>query len=463
MKLGSASRRLHVGFAAVAVIVLVLGGRLLQLQGLDSKTYASASEKMRLRTVSLDAQRGKIIDADGNVLAYSVDAKAITADPTQVKDPFATAQQLAPILGVSASGLQQSLSKTCATKANPAAKCRFAYLARGVDPALADRIIKLGLAGVYQQSEPQRQHPGRTIGANIVGFTDRTGRGMAGIEKQYDGVLQGTPGTMTYEQGANGEIIPSGLHKETDAKPGGSVQLTIDEDLQYVTQRALESAVKGAAARSGQVTVLDAKTGQVMAMASTGTYDAQNPGAAKPSTLGNPNVSSVFEPGSVNKVVAFTAALDRGLITPYTKFNVPGELPYADVIIHDDWVHSPVDWTATGILAKSSNVGTLMIAKKVGRHVLDELRQEVRRGRTHRCRPAGREPGDPAGPVDLVGQHLRQPADRAGRRPHQPADGEHLPGHRQQRGPDPAADRLQGDEPRTVRRPRRPRRPRSGS
>lgn len=366
MTLGSASRRLHVGFAVVAVIVLVLGGRLVQLQGLDSKSRASASERMRLRTVAIDAERGKILDADGNVLAYSVDAKAITADPSQVSDPFRTAQRLAPVLGVSAGEMQKALArKVCPTKAAAHAECRFAYLARGIEPAIAARVSRLGLEGVYQQSEPQRLYPGRAVGSTVIGFTDRAGEGVAGIEKNYDGVLKGTPGTRTYEQGSGGEIIPSGVHRETDAKPGGSVQLTVSQDLQYFTQEALATAVAGAAARSGQVSVLDVRTGHVLAMASTGMYDSQDPG--KSTTPGtNPNVSSIFEPGSVNKVVAFTAALDAGIITPTTPFTVPGEIPFADRVIHDDWVHSPVDWTATGIIAKSSNVGTLMIAKKVG-------------------------------------------------------------------------------------------------
>ncbi len=366
MRLGSAARRLHVGFAVVAVLVLVLGARLVQLQGLDSASRSAASEQMRLRTVTIDAERGKIIDADGNVLAYSVDAKAITADPSQVTDPFGTAQKLAPVVGVSAASIQQALAKkSCPTKAHPDARCRFAYLARGVDPDIAARVQHLGLEGIYQQSEPQRLYPGRTVASTVVGFTDRDAKGVAGIEQRYNPLLSGKPGTRTYEVGAQGEIIPSGVHKETKADPGGSVQLTISQDLQYYAQQALNGAVNGAAARGGSLSVLNAKTGQVLAMASTGMYDSQNPGGSKSPGV-NPNVSSIFEPGSANKVVAFSAALDNGIVTPKTAFDVPGQLQFADRTIHDDWVHGDANWTATGILAKSSNVGTLMIAKKVG-------------------------------------------------------------------------------------------------
>lgn len=355
LTLGSSTRRLNIGFAAIAVVVLVLGGRLVQLQGLDAQTYALASEQSRLRTSDLEAERGQILDRDGGVLAYSVDSHAVYADPSMVKEPFTTAQKVAPILGLSTQEVQEALVKPT----------RFVYLARGVDPKLADEVMKLELPGIATLPEPERMHPARTVGANVVGFTDRDGHGQGGIEKQYDDLLSGKPGQLTVEVGTNGEIIPSGVHKETEAQPGADVQLTISQDLQYIAQAYLDAAVDSTKAQGGQVSVLDAKTGEVLALASSDTYDASDPGAT-PDDLFNPNVSNYFEPGSANKVIAFAAALEKGLITPTTKFNVPGSIPYSDVVIHDAWSHDPIDLTATGILSESSNVGTVQIAEKLG-------------------------------------------------------------------------------------------------
>jgi cell division protein FtsI (penicillin-binding protein 3) len=355
LRLGNSRRRITVGFVTLAVLVLILGGRLLQLQGLDGNNYATTVKKQRAFAQVLPSQRGKILDADGNVLAYSVEARAIYANPKQIKDPVQTALALAPLLKMSAGDLEQLLVKPTG----------FVYLAHYVDPKLGDQIVNLGLPGINQLPESKRLHPGGSVGANIVGFTNSDGTGQAGIEQADDKSLSGSPGMLSAMWGRSGEIIPASVHKDDPAVPGKSTTLTISSDIQYYAQTALDDAVKGAKAQGGQLTVMDVKTGKVLAMASDPTYDANTPGST-PSLLGNPNVSSVFEPGSVNKLITFSAAIQKGIITPTTTFNVPGTIQVADRTIHDDWVHSPVKWTATGILAKSSNVGTLMIADKLG-------------------------------------------------------------------------------------------------
>ncbi|MEN3361280.1 MAG: hypothetical protein V7637_5262, partial [Mycobacteriales bacterium] len=148
--------------------------------------------------------------------------------------------------------------------------------------------------------------------------------------------------------------------------PGSSVKLTLDEDLQYTAQRALTDAVRQTHAQGGQAVVLDARTGEVLAMTSAAVVDPRQPAMPDPRQLGNPAVQSVFEPGSANKVVTFAGALDRGLITPDTRLSVPGSIAVSDRVVHDAWVHGLTKWTATGVLAHSSNVGTLMIARKLG-------------------------------------------------------------------------------------------------
>jgi cell division protein FtsI (penicillin-binding protein 3) len=354
LRLGNTRRRLTVGLVAVSALVLILGGRLIQLQGLDGGRYATAAKEQRTFTKQLQSQRGKILDANGNVLAYSIEASAIYANPKDVKNPERTAQKLAPILHQKANDIEQELKQDKT----------FVYLVHGLDPSVGAKVDDMTLPGIHSLPESKRVHPAGSVGANVIGFTNTDGVGLAGIERADDKALTGKPGALSAMQGKNGEIIPSGIHKDDPAVAGSNIKLTLDSDLQYEAQTALDAALKGTGATDGQVTVLDLQ-GNVKAMASSPTYNASDPGKT-PTLLGNPNVSSVFEPGSANKVVTFAAALDKGLISPRTVFNVPDTMQVADRTIHDDWAHDPAKWTATGILAKSSNIGTLMIANKVG-------------------------------------------------------------------------------------------------
>ena len=334
----------------------MLGGRLVQLQGLDGNQYAAAARQQRLDTTVIPAERGRITDRDGRVLAYTVASRTVVADPKIVTDPAAAAFALAPLLKVPAPTLRAKLSRTG----------RYVVLARDVTPTDAARIKALAIRGVSTEDTTQRIYPDGRIAAAVLGFTARDGAGGAGIELRYDGVLAGRQGSIAVETGEHGQQIPSGLRRETAAIAGSSVRLTLSEDLQYVTQSALVDAVKRSRARGGQVVVLDARTGEVLAMATAPTYDAQHPGTADPAAMGNAAVQAPVEPGSANKVVTFAAALDRGLIRPDTPMSVPGSIQVADRVIHDAWSHGVVKWSATGVLAKSSNVGTLMIAQRLG-------------------------------------------------------------------------------------------------
>lgn len=355
IKLGDQNRRLRVGLVTFCALLLVLGGRLVQLQGFDSGRYAKAAISDRIREFDQPAQRGQILDRDGNVLAYSVDSRIVYADPTDVENVPRTAAALAPSLNIPEGELEALLTR----------KGRYVELARDVEPQDAEQIMDLGLRGVGQQLHQQRIYPARELGANILGFTNHDGAGAGGVEARFDDQLSGTPGKLVAEVGDDGQVIPSGVHARTEAVPGSSVRLTLSEDMQYVAQTALDQAVREAGAEGGQLVALSVKDGEVLAMAVSPSHDPQDP-EQRSHVLTNPAVSSVFEPGSANKVVTFAAAVEHGVVTPETVLAVPGSIKISDRVVHDAWSHGLVRYTATGVLAKSSNVGTLMIAQQLG-------------------------------------------------------------------------------------------------
>jgi len=199
----------------------------------------------------------------------------------------------------------------------------------------------------------------------------RDGAGLAGIEQTFDDELAGTPGQRRVEVGSGGHPIPSGIDESTPATDGDTVALTVDQDLQYVTEERLGRACADGATTRASAVVLDVKTAQVVAMGSCPGYDPGAYSTTDPDLLGNPLVSSVFEPGSVLKAVTLAAALEEGAATPDTVLRVDGSIAAGDRVVTDAHNHAPIDWTVTGILAKSSNVGTIMLAREVGDEKLE--------------------------------------------------------------------------------------------
>jgi len=354
---------MNVALAFLCALLVVVGGRLFQLQWLDGAAYAAQGETLRKTT--LQAARGEILDSEGRRLAYSVESRRVVADPTLIdtNDRPAVAKILAAKLDIPYSQALLSIM----------AKGRYSIIASQVDPKVAESVLDSTvdgkqITGIFTEQTQKRVYPAATIGAQVVGFTGSDGKGMAGIEQSMNKLLTGTDGEMVYQASPSGEIIPSGIQKETAAVPGDTITLTINDDLQYLTQNAVEAYQKSSGATAAQAVVLDAKTGQVVAMASTPGYNSADPGASDPGDLSNPAISDVIEPGSINKVTTFGPALEEGIITPMTEITVPGEIKVADKIVHDAWVHGDIHFTATGILAKSSNVGTLMINEKLNRN-----------------------------------------------------------------------------------------------
>jgi cell division protein FtsI (penicillin-binding protein 3) len=345
----------------VCLLLAVVTVQLVRLQGFGIGHYAAAAAAERTSTVELNAARGSIVDRNGVVLAYTTDAKDIVADPSVIQqaDRLAYAVKLSPLSGVPVVTLIGLLAKPG----------KYALLAQAIQPGPASQIDDLNLAGIYVEPTTQRLYPGGTTAANVVGLVHSDGTGAAGIEQQFNSLLSGKNGSESYQLTADGSVNPAGGTKTTPAINGGTVKLTISQDLQYYVQQQLDTAVAETKARGGEVEIQDVKTGQVMALASANTFNASDPST---NTVLDAPAQSVYEPGSVNKAVTFSAALQKNLINPTSIFSVPSRIAMGGVEVNDDEWHKTQRFTATGILAESSNVGTLEIAQKVGEDGLDK-------------------------------------------------------------------------------------------
>lgn len=352
-------------FAVVALAFLAMAARLFTLQILESKAYANIASRQRVRVIPFPARRGAIFDRNGAPLAISVDLPTIYTDPFMVDDPAQEAEQLAPILGQDVEELTHKLQG-----ALPGS--RFEYIERQVDPKVARQVKELKLPGIYFRTEPKRLYPGNRLAAQVLGFTNVDGKGIAGVELQYDDILRGLPGQMTLEQDPSGRALPQAESTQTSAKPGHSLFLTIDKQLQYFTQLTLANAVTQYHALNGTAIVMRPDTGEILAMANAPDYDANEPGEAPEANLRNLAVTDMYEPGSVFKLVTASGALESNIVTPRTVFEVPPTLAVADRVIHDAESHGTESLSVKDIIVHSSNIGTVKIGMQLGKDRLDE-------------------------------------------------------------------------------------------
>ncbi|HST86209.1 MAG TPA: penicillin-binding protein 2 [Kineosporiaceae bacterium] len=358
------------------VVFTVFGARLFQLQGVDAEALARQALKDRSRTVTLPAQRGDILDANRAALATSVERRDITVDQTVVvgynqkstKLPAAqkgvpgAALALAPILSMSYDQVVKKLT----------GKKPFVYLKKKVEPAVWNEVESLAIPGLYSVRVSKRTYPNNNVAASMIGFLDADGIPLSGIEKSRNDILQGADGTYTYERGAKGQQIATGLTSEKYPVPGRDIQLTIDRDLQWQALDALSKQVEATKAKSGAVVIMDTRTGDVLALADAPTFDANSPSSAPRADRENRALIDVFEPGSTSKVITAAAAMEEGKGGPGTKLTVPGTLERGGKLFHDSHAHGTEKLTLTGVLAESSNIGTIKIGERLSRTVLHD-------------------------------------------------------------------------------------------
>ncbi|MGW1022452.1 penicillin-binding transpeptidase domain-containing protein [Streptomyces sp. NPDC002577] len=381
IRLGSPRPRLRMVSLGLTLVMLAFVVRLLQVQAVDASAYAAMAEKNRYLSHTLTAERGGITDRDGVELATSVDAYDITADPTmftrkqtKITDaPERAAALLAPILDQDQAGLAAKLRTPDTRYVRLAARQtpQVWKQIKDLKSALSEEAQKDGktvnvLAGVFQDPSSKRVYPNGDLAAGILGWVNAEGKGAGGLEQQLDKELAGTNGKITYAQ-SGGQQVPTAGSSEVPAVPGSQVELTIDRDIQWAAQNAITEQVKKSKADRGYVIVQDARTGEVLAMANAPGFDPNDLSQANATDMGNAALQDAYEPGSTAKVMTMAAVLQENVATPDTHVTVPNRLHRGDRLFQDDVDHATWYLTLNGVLAKSSNIGTILAAGQLGK------------------------------------------------------------------------------------------------
>jgi cell division protein FtsI (penicillin-binding protein 3) len=362
---------------AIAIVIFLLFGlRLIEIQAIRASGYVKKAEVELSKSATLLAPRGTIYDINGVELARSISAMNIAVDQTVVNDPAAAAKVVAPILNMTPSQLQPDLT----------GERRYVLIAKDITPetwrqvnqAIKDyntQILKTKdgiskrIGGFVPERSFIRDYPSGKLTSSLIGITNDQGIGASGIESSLNSLLAGTNGKYIYANG-RGNIIPGSEQVSVEAKSGTSVRLTIDRDVQWVAQNAISQAVASSRAESGTVIVMDPKTGAILAQASAPTFDPNISSTITLNKLRNPAVQEVYEPGSTGKVITVAAALQEGLVTPQSIFTIPYKMKVADEYFHDHEKHPTQRLTTTGLLAVSSNTGSIQIGQKLGKDTL---------------------------------------------------------------------------------------------
>jgi len=381
----------------VVVAALVLGLRCVYVQGLDLAD--NATQALMPESGSIPASRGTITDRNGQVLAESVSAVNITADPTivatngLVADSMSLANRLKAqagpgiISGILAAYLggefQDYYTKLTRVTTDAGDPVKYVMLIRNVltynNLPVTERLDSLGYVGLYREQAPVRNYPNGSLAANVLGFMTYSDElqaegkypwtGGDGLEYALNSNLAGIDGQEVYEWSPYGRI-PTGTSIVKDPQEGISYQLTLDIGLQYMQDQRLAAAVAETGAWDGMAITMSVETGEILAMSTYPTFDPNDPGSSTLDNLGNRVVRSAYEPGSVQKVLTFAALVDQGLVAPDTRVIVPGRIPSGDTTIGDAWGHDTIHLTAAGVVANSSNIGTILLARQASKESL---------------------------------------------------------------------------------------------
>jgi cell division protein FtsI (penicillin-binding protein 3) len=346
--------------------------RLAFLQVRDNPELEALGMQQRVRTITLPATRGEIVDRSGVPLAVTREARDVYVDPRYVIDARAEAETIADVLELRERDVLQALESDGT----------FVWIDRQVDLEVAEDLEALALPGIGFLEVPKRYYPAGALAPQVLGFVNVDGEGAAGLESAYDDELAGTPGERTVELSADGLAISNGLDTTVDTLPGSTMHTSLDRQMQYMVQAAVERAVKANGALGGTAVVMDPATGEVLAMATYPWFDPNDFGEAPLEAMRNRAVTDAYEPGSVNKIITAAAALETGAVSLERRFQVPASMEVGPFTIHDSHVHPVESMTIGDIITESSNIGSALVAEQVGSVTLGSFMRRFGYGRT---------------------------------------------------------------------------------
>lgn len=368
-----ARNRIRILILVMAATMFLFGVRLVQVQAVQANDYRNRAVNEMEKVKTLQAPRGEITDINGVAFARSVAATSIVVDQTQILNPRKVAAFVAPILGMSVAEVEISLTGTrkwnmVAANAKPATWLKLSNAIdtynsqfKGMSP---ERII-----GFFPERSYVREYPSGNLIASLIGFVNHDGVGATGLESSMNSIISGVDGKYSYANGYKAEI-PGSQSEIVPAQSGTSIRLTVDRDIQWVAAKAIADAVKSSNAISGTVIVMDPKTGQILAHATAPTFDPNNTSKVSLVAMRNPSVQDVYEPGSTGKVMTLAAAIEEKKITPNTVFTIPYALKRSTKVFHDHEPHATQRLTTSGILAVSSNTGSIQIGEMLSHDTL---------------------------------------------------------------------------------------------
>jgi cell division protein FtsI (penicillin-binding protein 3) len=329
----------------------VLTGRAVYLQGLNNNFLQQKGESRYSRVIEISATRGMITDRNHEPLAISTPVESVWASPADIEIKPAQMKRLAQLLEIDAGEIEKRLVDT---------NREFVYLKRHLPPEQAAKVVELNIPGVFLQREYRRYYPGSEYTAHLIGFTDIDDKGQEALELAFDAQLAGKPGSRRVIKDRLGHIVED-VESIRTPQQGRDLTLSIDAKLQYLAYRELKNAVAANRAKAGGIVVLDAKTGEVLAMANLPSYNPNNRAKLEPKRTRNRAVTDLFEPGSTLKPFTAAAAIEAGLFKPDTLIQTaPGRLTIGDRTIHD--AHPQGALTVAQVIQKSSNIGAAKMA-----------------------------------------------------------------------------------------------------
>lgn len=359
--------RIKILIIGVFMIFVLLALQLVRVQVIQASDYQSkAANEMEL-TRTTPAPRGEITDINGVAFARSVSAITIVVDQTQITEPARVANFVAPILGLPVDEVQENITGTrrysiVLKNGRPAQWDRLTKEIYEYNKALTNEQLDKRIIGFFPERSFIREYPSGSLISSLVGFVRTDGIGATGLESSLNSVITGTDGRYSFANGYGAEI-PGSQREIVAAKAGTTVRLTIDRDVQWVAAKAIADAVKSSRAASGTVIVMDPRTGEIVAHATAPTFDPNNTKNVDLNLMRNPSVQDVYEPGSTGKVMTLAAALEEKTVAPTTVFAVPYKLKRGGSTFKDHDKHPVQQLTTSGILAVSSNTGTIKIGE----------------------------------------------------------------------------------------------------